>query len=116
MLTPPSTTKEIYGYYCDEQRRLHKDDPSSLREALVSPTYFNKVWAAHLPKVKIKVRGDFMLCETCTRLKGLLHGEPGQRPVQDKAARQRYQSEYDQHIKVCLFVVLFVAETRHDVK
>ncbi|CAN0359752.1 unnamed protein product [Ectocarpus sp. 12 AP-2014] len=40
-----------------------------------------------------------MLCETCTRLKGLLHGEPGQRPVQDKAARQRYQSEYDQHIK-----------------
>ena len=62
--------------------------------------YFNKVWAEHFPKLKIKMRGDFMLCETCTRLKGLLHGEPGQRAVQDKNAARGYQLEYGSHVKV----------------
>lgn len=76
------------------------DDPSALREATATSDYFNKVWAQRFPHLRIKARGDFMLCDTCTRLKGLLHGEPGQRAVQDGDAARRYKLEYDAHVKV----------------
>ncbi|CAN0323715.1 unnamed protein product [Pylaiella littoralis] len=94
-----ASKKELYEYYVEDMRVLHRDDPSALNEALAGSDYFNKVWKERFPKLKIKTRGDFMVCGTCTRLKDVLHGQAGVRGAQGDDRVVGVKEKYKAHLK-----------------
>lgn len=82
--------QEVYGHYCDDMRKLHDTNPMASRTNCASFVYFSKVWRRHFPTLKVKPRGDFMMCTVSTRLKEHLHGAPGQRRTLDMARADQY--------------------------
>lgn len=93
-------SQELYEEYKKEQRGVFSRDPAGLTEALCTPTYFNKVWRCYFPELKLKPNGDFMLCQKCTLLKELVHGQAGSRGIQNQAEKDEYMREYEAHVEV----------------
>lgn len=92
--------KELYNYYQEDTRQIHGDDPSALTEALASSDYFNKVWKERFPSLKMKTRGDFMVCGICTQLKDTLHGQAGVRSSHSHDRVDDVKAKYTAHLQV----------------